>query len=496
MAEGEAPQIEYYFDDKLIFLIKHPHALRSEELARNIAAWLQTSETAGGKLGPPNPEAILTFPFRMPNDANFVLSLVPVPLIERSAATVAQLFQRFFSARREEGIEIVPGVTIQAATPNFVAGGSTHQIGIGGPGWEPEAAAPAGNVVNFDLTTVGLNPIRANEGAGIRVAILDTAPSMPEAAMTLAEFQPNDHPLAERLLLTNNPKLNIHPATFADLLSLGTFTMWGQRYLMADHGLFVAGIINSIVPEAELHLYEVLSPYGVGSIETIVEGMFKAVLLHVGASPAGTHLIINCSLAMVMPANLQPEELTYANIPLEWICNLLQANNVTIVAASGNLPSIGNPGPSYPASFASVISVGSVATPLIAATRGVNPPAYVAAAYSNAVTKPQGGEGYLTYGGESGAGNGMLGVYLGNILSGGIMPLPEDQRYKANPSGWARWAGTSFATAVLSGVIALQAGRRGMGVTTATTIADLNNASAVAARPSVGGINVLNITQQ
>jgi hypothetical protein len=44
---------------------------------------------------------------------------------------------------------------------------------------------------------------------------------------------------------------------------------WQNPYRMTDHGLFVAGIIHTIAPQAELHLIEVLNPYGVGDLESI-----------------------------------------------------------------------------------------------------------------------------------------------------------------------------------------------------------------------------------
>ena len=235
--------------------------------------------------------------------------------------------------------------------------------------------------------------------------------------------------------------MTVHRASPADLLALSIFSLKGQRYLMPDHGLFVAGIISTIASGAELHLFEVLSPYGVGSIETIAKGMHDADSL---PRAAGVHLIINCSLQMVLDPNASPNVLTYGHQTLREICDLLDQNNVTIVAAAGNtvplIPAAPRQPPCYPAAYPSVIAAGSLKNVQAALVGAVlDKPDFEAAPYSNTVTKN--GPGYLTYGGEAPPEQGMLGVYLGNVLNGGYQHNPLKQGYKHNPSGWARWCG-------------------------------------------------------
>jgi subtilase family serine protease len=53
----------------------------------------------------------------------------------------------------------------------------------------------------------------------------------------------------------------------------------------------------------------------------------------------------------------------------------------------------------------------------------------------------------VAFGGEEGEGNGVLGVYVGNIPDGTPNGTP-------NLTGWAWWAGTSFATPIISGLVA------------------------------------------
>jgi hypothetical protein len=76
--------------------------------------------------------------------------------------------------------------------------------------------------------------------------------------------------------------------------------------------------------------------------------------------------------------------------------------------------------------------------------------------------------GYATLGGEAGAGQGILGIFISGFPEF-CGPLPIDLlkdvqpgriQYRPNTNGWARWAGTSFATPVISGLLAaLGAGR-------------------------------------
>ena len=49
-----------------------------------------------------------------------------------------------------------------------------------------------------------------------------------------------------------------------------------HEYPMPDHGLFVAGIIHSIAPKAQIHLIEGLNTYGVGTFETFANAIALA----------------------------------------------------------------------------------------------------------------------------------------------------------------------------------------------------------------------------
>jgi hypothetical protein len=184
----------------------------------------------------------------------------------------------------------------------------------------------------------------------------------------------------------------------------------------------------------------------------------------------GAKLIINCSLTIQFPwdrghakDNLPPFLLKIigtkvgyragyierAMLPIHWILEALRRTypDVLIVAAAGNDGKAGNPRrplARYPAAFQDVIGAGALQSN------------YRFAPYSNQSDMPL-NAGIATFGGNvalSGrahAQKGMLGIYTGDF------PNPNGTT-TANANGWGRWAGTSFAAPVISGVLASRIG--------------------------------------
>ncbi len=309
----------------------------------------------------------------------------------------------------------------------------------------------------------------------MHVAILDSAPCLHELAEAYEywhEHHHDEHKLLEKLLEPGGP-LSVHPATYDDLLSLADYSAAGHRYAMTDHGLFIAGIIHTIAPQATLHLYEVLNPYGMGSIETIARGIFNALSDKKDDCP----LVINCSFMLggasgndfdpdvkvfdPPPAGLYDYLTMTARTLFETLTTpggvkKNEKDDVIVVAASGNDAKSVPPRPParYPAAYPNVFGVGALTKP------DPSPGTKDFASYSNQADDPP-NSGYLTLGGEKGAG--IEGVYIGRLpvnLSG--LPdgdhqiRPEDVGYVPNfERGWARWSGTSFAAPIISGLLAV-----------------------------------------
>jgi hypothetical protein len=224
----------------------------------------------------------------------------------------------------------------------------------------------------------------------------------------------------------------------------------GHDYDMTDHGLFVAGIINSLAPKAELHLYQVLNEHGLGDMRSVARA-----LQQVFNDFQERKLVVNLSLTMNIPlekGHLKEDHLSNDAIDIgaeilkhktfnerqaqifESICDLVYTLDSRIIAAAGNESKSKKPrlGALYPAAFDRVLGVGALAYD----DGSVSP-----ASYSNLADKPT-NDGIATFGGEAKE-KGILGVYVG--------PFPDGSK---NENGFAWWSGTSFATPIISGITA------------------------------------------
>ena len=350
-----------------------------------------------------------------------------------------------------------PGdLVLKVVSPDWLSTGSPVS-GTGGPGARPIPAPgvdPAHEPWKFTFEGLAA-ALLANGGEGVEVAILDTAPPWQDIEAAYAKWQ-DQHPLL-RSMLGPDGRFDVDGmlrVTYLDHKPAGwdTYQIAGHDYVMSDHGLFVAGIINSIAPRAKLHLIEVLNPYGVGALQSIARGLLIA--LQRSSMP---RLVINCSLTLQIPLLGQPkaglkwdllstdcELMKLMGLPLQWICDAVQDQGKRVVAAAGNDAVHGNrPQARYPAAYDSVIGVGALkpdATP---------------ADYSNLSDTPL-NTGIATFGGQSCGtsshsnalpGVSVLGTYIGTFPD----PGPAGTRSR---NGWGWWAGTSFATPVITGTLA------------------------------------------
>jgi hypothetical protein len=273
-------------------------------------------------------------------------------------------------------------------------------------------------------------------------------------------------------MLGPSGKLKVYHASEETLTDLMHFSPASHQYWMPDHGLFVAGIIHTIAPDAELHLHEALGPYGVGSFTSVTQALLQAI-----DKAKDRSLIINCSFMFDIPKDPGPDlglppALQKASIQsitdvFAWVTSL---EKVQVVASAGNdaKSSESRPTACYPAAFDEVWGIGALPKRYVRTSAG-----YQTAAYSNISDKPS-TAGYVVFGGESGFGNGVLGAYISDFpqragclpsllqmlrWKAGERPAPgtfrfDQVKYQANKTGWAWWAGTSFAAPVLSGILA------------------------------------------
>ncbi|MGE5249858.1 MAG: S8 family serine peptidase [Bacteroidota bacterium] len=484
--------------DRVLLFAKHPAALFPTDVEAQFIRYLSGKPTGDdwlSQIKPPEPGTIISFP--MQDAEGFTFSMIPARTENVSDEAFLQRTKEWNRSNRSKPLAIGSGIVLQATLPNWLAGGANDQSGTGGPGsWPVEADTQAGSGWAFHvLDKQGIMSGAATmEGQQdqVHVAILDTAPTQHAIETAYAEWH-WQHPLIESLLWQNSP-LQVYPASYADLRGTQDLDLLGHRYIMRDHGLFIAGIIHTLAPQASLHLYEVLNPYGVGSLETIARGLSKALTDIKGP------LIINCSFMFgipvkgsfdpdfPLPADLRDQVADDdMNYSLQDFFNMITGRKDTVVvAAAGNDAHYNNsaapgtrPAARFPAAFDKVVGVGALPDATSAGSG-----TYTAATYSNLSDTPAPGS-YITLGGEPGPLLGVLGVYIGDFpvyeepqgclgFLFGISPrpghLPRNPRavipgrikYERNTTGWAWWAGTSFATPIVTGILAANHGRPGI----------------------------------
>ncbi|MBC8075507.1 MAG: S8/S53 family peptidase, partial [Chloroflexales bacterium] len=366
---------------------------------------------------------------------------------------------------------------LQIASPNWLMSGTPSNAGGGGPGARPipfvppqDASTQGGRapgsaepeLAKFTLPGLSSQSAPADqsrvseEPKSVEVVILDTAPTREDFARAW-ETWGSAHARLNGLigtggkLLDENGNRRVHYAPYSNLLGVTDVDLEKHPYVMSDHGLFVAGIVNAIAPEANLHMAEVLNPYGVGTLHSIADGFKQA--LEIAAQRPGSRVLVNASLVLNMPqseAVLNDAKAYLADVQsmtaddikemkglLKLLVDLLQQSNVLVVAAAGNdsTPELPHPGARFPAAFNNVVGVSAL--------RDETQPA----SYSNLADEPV-DLGIATFGGASDGDSadgarGLIGLYIGTFPNG----VP-------NSTGWARWAGTSFATPIITGVLA------------------------------------------
>lgn len=325
---------------------------------------------------------------------------------------------------------------------------------------------------------------RVSHPCRVEVVILDTIP--PEEA--LKEWRSNScNPFLSKLIKNPNGVLHdgvLHryPESKTDFAfnapdPAHQAGIVGYPYDMSDHGLFIASIIYKQADKAGLHLIEVLNKNGVGSSRALIWGLAQIV-----ENPGFDNalLIINSSLTIgfscetIKSLNQEltpPERMLCAVHKLEDESRLSASSSIQFmyekvtktfknsisVAAAGNDNRAENDGEfnsqgralaRFPAAYGSVIGVGAL-------TRKGE-----VARYSNKPDVPE-SEGFYVFGGDvdrrqdekdkdskwiASKTDGILGVYTHCTYPG--------EEEVPNTSGWARWAGTSFASAVVTGILA------------------------------------------
>jgi hypothetical protein len=494
----------YFRPGQVLMLVEHPPGFATENIVAQIEErYFSTQLRKGAKIDPRRVLSFLHNPALLSDDTDTpveerrrplrpAFSLLFVDTPEQKARQLIDLIEALNDEiKKNRDKELNTDLVARAAAPDWLSTPSPQNVGGGGPGARPRGFTSTDGTIPYKFKP-DLEP--RQQAHAVEVAILDTAPTRVALAQALIDYP--QHPLLPSLL----DKLTI---SYAGPLGIRLPTPDELRvkdhdYLMSDHGLFVAGIIHQIAPEASLRLFEVLNEYGVGSIEGIARALTTLRDERAALGAAAPKLVINMSLTVVTPlpgqrklggdaeeedelkdwrrfdrrvpkltkkdlteeekrqARAALQEIQELDLALDWVCASMTDANTVVVASSGNdavghKDVDGDPRPQarLPAAFPEVLGVAAL----------LKDSSY--ASYSNRPDQPE-AVGLATFGGDARFDTrvpnqpifravpceSVLGVYIGRF------PTRNPNRTLKNYNGWGWWAGTSFAAPQISGKLA------------------------------------------
>jgi subtilisin family serine protease len=195
-------------------------------------------------------------------------------------------------------------------------------------------------------------------------------------------------------------------------------TASSEARLQLGHGTFGAGLVLQQAPAAGVWVERALASNGEGPVSRVVEAAHQL-------ADRGVHVL---NLSLGCPAT----EFEAGEVMRQLVADLRRRHpHLVIVAAAGNLSGDGEPPESrdfWPAACEDVVAVGAVDSP--DSTRWVE--------WSNRAP-------WIDL---AAPGVELLSTHVVEALP------PTEDRPDVRYTGWARWSGTSFATAVVSGAIA------------------------------------------
>ncbi len=204
------------------------------------------------------------------------------------------------------------GLMLVSAMPNWMVTAAPIQYSNGGPAMPPRPAPPLDLAATERNASVGWHisfidqvkprAVRAEEE--VVVAVLDTAHHRDQIVRAAArpEFRRN------WLLQQFASELRDTPGSFdieydgryyvTDDVQTGYDAASNARYYaMADHGLFISGLIRDVASHARIRLIRILNDYGGGDLYTLYASLTD--LEHELVSGAIPRLVVNLSLTMM-----------------------------------------------------------------------------------------------------------------------------------------------------------------------------------------------------
>ncbi len=232
-----------------------------------------------------------------------------------------------------------------------------------------------------------------------------------------------------------------------------------RYYPMPDHGISVAGLVRDVAPRAHIRLIRILNDYGGCDLYNV----FAALTDLERELFSGTirRLVINLSLTIMPDIRRLPflwfdnrqwattqlygvmRVINHIEEGLRLLFESLYAHGALVVAAAGNdslqVTKEGNAPrpPRAPARYETTLGVTSVNSN------------FAPSNFANAASVPPFDTGIATFGGDG------AGAIDNNALPDavrGVYIAPNFPTGEQNTTGWADWSGTSFSTAIMSGL--------------------------------------------
>jgi subtilisin family serine protease len=390
-----------------------------------------------------------------------------------------------------------PQVPITVATPHWLGGGTggSGSTSQGCPLTPPMPVEDACS--NYHIQLPDLSPeLQETTGKGVTVFVLDAFPERGIIGRAARDAGASN-PLLNSVDASGNVSFDYSIMSGVQAMQVIADTknafvgkdVYGEHYpiLMADHGLFIAGIIHDLAPDAKIECMRVLDDLCVGDLHAIVRALshISGRLAHAGGDLYGKPVVINMSLVIPTAEEAASQGVsvdlkTFNNIwaSLGHPLLSLSQHGVVTAASAGNegdereyTNAQPRPGALFPAAFGNppllpypqeVIIDGVI--PVGAVDGNGNPTTY--SCYP-------GPRGVATYGGEVPTmqephvpnpivnPQDLQQMLRGIYSSVEFPPLsavpadPSEQDYTAtNESAWAYWVGTSFATPIVAAVAA------------------------------------------
>ncbi|MCC6616921.1 MAG: S8/S53 family peptidase [Anaerolineae bacterium] len=433
------------------------------------------------------------------------------------------------TAAKEHLAELMENFDFQYASPNWLFGGTQGTMPTGGPGGRPSpVAVPAqtgkiepkkfkkqrfDQLLSLFSGVLGAVNIAAQTAQPVNVVILDTAPEKADLDRAYATFKDNDllSSLRNKLHIMRARQLGIdftrlkpppnpavarqQPTTPTEQAEKEAAIKYFKRsggYEMPDHGLFIAGIIHQIAPEANIYLVQVLNKYGLGTLDSLRRGL-SAIEQNALRDETGNRtvlgngpLVINMSLCIDFNTieevvshftSFTYETIKWALSPLLSPLNFLQglphdkedlfaavkgakrSRNAIIVAAAGNQadPNLTiPPNACYPAAYDGVIGVGALdkgGQRVWYSNLADTPPMVGVAVLGGDTEQPKAGQVCLRLDSVCPPEESLLGLYSSEFFPNEDGVFDQTDLRLRNETGWAWWSGTSFSTAIMSGIM-------------------------------------------